>query len=99
MNNSPWLWWKSSLPKIGIRMLITTVGLLFCIAPKAFATSMESMISDEQLFPQALVYSLFDTIIPCFAASFLTFGCLRFAFHKMKLDNEMASQGEFQTRE
>ena len=99
MNNSPWLWYKSQTPKILIRLAITSALLIICFAPRLFTGSMATIVSDDYQFSQALLYSIFDITLPCFAASFVAFGLLRFIFHKMKLDNEMASQGEFQTRE
>ena len=56
-------------------------------------------MSGEHIFGKALVHSIFKIMLPYFIASFIAFGLLRYAFHRMKLDNEEGHRLEFQTRE
>ena len=99
MNTSAWLWYRTSPVKIVARLVLTTVFLSLSLIPMLFATSMEQMVADDSIFGKALVHSIFYIIIPYFTASFMAFGLLRYAFHRMKLDNEESHRLEFQTRE
>ena len=95
MNTSAWLWYRTSPVKIVARLVLTTVFLSLSLIPMLFATSMEQMVADDSIFGKALVHSIFYIIIPYFTASFMAFGLLRYAFHRMKLDNEESHRLEF----
>jgi len=87
MNNSVWLWHRSSLIKTLARLLLSFFTFVFCLAPYAFAKGLESQVAEEQYFVRALITSFFQNIVPFFNSAFVAFGLFRYGCHRLKLDN------------
>ena len=84
-------------------MLFYNFVILVCFLPiildliisDSVGASFESMADEDQMFLSALLRSLYQVILPYFMAGFVVFGLLRYAFHKMNLDNPDAVRKEF----
>lgn len=87
MNNSAWLWYRSSPLKIIARLVLSIAIFIFSLAPFAFAKGLEGQVAEDQYFLRAFLYAVFQNIVPFFDAAFITFGLLRYMSFWLKLDN------------
>lgn len=97
INQSPWIWHKSSLSQMAGRLAIVLPWIALNLLPLLiFDASSFEMSEGSTNFTMGLLVCF---MLPAFAVGFNTFAFLRFICFKLKLDNPEAVGKEFIPRE